>query len=50
MFIWACGPAQNFPDEEMLIGCSNIKLGRLREDEEGVCKLEETLNVSVSNL
>ena len=29
MFIWACGPAEHFPNEEMLLGQVNIKMREL---------------------
>ena len=32
MFIWACGPTEHFPSEEMLLGHVNIKMGGLTEE------------------
>ena len=32
MLIWACGPDENFPREEMLLGQVNIKMGKLKSD------------------
>ena len=49
MLIWACGPAQNFPDEEMLIGCTNIKLRGLEMEADGACRLDDCFKVTISN-
>ena len=49
MFIWACGPPENFPNEEMLIGQVNIKMKGLTEKNDGLFLLEDRLKVCLSN-
>ena len=48
MFIWACGPIENFPNDEMLLGQVNIKMNALNE-ENGTKYLLEDFKIILSN-
>jgi len=48
MFIWACGPEENFPKEEMLLGQVNIKMSGLSQ-QYGVCMMEQLSKICLSN-
>jgi len=49
MFIWACGPIENFPNDEMLLGQVNIKMKALSGDE-GMNFLFYDFTVCLSNV
>ena len=48
MFIWACGPMENFPTSEMLLGQVNIPLKDI-EEQNGQYYLMSTPRVCLSN-
>ena len=48
MFIWACGPTEHFPHDEMLLGQVNIQMRDLTE-QNGHYYLMSTPKVCLSN-
>ena len=49
MFIWACGPIENFPHDEMLIGQVNIKMNALNKQGD-IIYLYEQHKIVLSNI
>lgn len=49
MFIWACGPAQHFPEHEMLLGQVNIPLKNLQKVQNGDHYLVDKAKIILSN-
>ena len=50
MFIWACGPGENFPHEEMLLGQVNLKMMDLIKANDGCHYLYNEFKICLSNL
>ena len=50
MLVWACGPTENFPHDEMLLGQVNIKMKDLIQGNDGYYHLFQQCQVCLSNM